>query len=110
VMASFDATNLAAVAAVTDSISRLLILKHIPDDVVTAVAEAQVPGIIVSADAVKDRPEVIDELHAQGRRVVVYTLNHDRQWAEMTELGVDGIVTDDPTALSQWQRASAQSD
>jgi glycerophosphoryl diester phosphodiesterase len=110
VMASFDATNLAAVAAITDSISRLLILKHIPDDVVTAVAEAQVPGIIVSADAVKDRPEVVDELHAHGRRVVVYTLNHDRQWAEMTELGVDGIVTDDPTALSQWQRASAQSE
>ena len=40
-----------------------------------------------------------------GVRIVVYTLNSDSQWDEVTALGVDGIVTDDPGTLSTWQQA-----
>ncbi|MEV8266535.1 glycerophosphodiester phosphodiesterase family protein [Microbacterium sp. NPDC076911] len=107
VFASFDARTLASVAASTDVVSRLLILKHMPADIVRATAEADVPGIIVSAAAVRAQPDLVDSLHAAGRRVVVYTLNSDSQWEEMTELGVDGIVTDEPTTLLDWQRAYA---
>ena len=42
-----------------------------------------------------------------GIRVVVYTLNSDTQWDEVTALGVDGIVTDDPATLSTWQQSVA---
>ena len=44
-------------------------------------------------------------VHAAGVRIVVYTLNRDTQWDAVTALGVDGIVTDDPGTLSQWQQA-----
>ncbi|MGZ0711230.1 glycerophosphodiester phosphodiesterase (plasmid) [Coraliomargarita sp. W4R53] len=110
VFASFDARTLAAVSVATDVVSRLLIMKQMPDDIVLATAEADVPGIIVSAAAVRAQPEMVDRLHEAGCRVVVYTLNSDSQWEEMTALGVDGIVTDDPTTLWAWQRAYAGQD
>jgi glycerophosphoryl diester phosphodiesterase len=107
VFASFDARTLALAAAGSDVLTRLLILKQLPSDVVSAVAEAGARGVVVSRKAVLARPGIVDELHAVGARVVVYTLNDDTQWDEVTALGVDGIVTDDPHTLSEWQSAYA---
>ncbi|WP_310242176.1 glycerophosphodiester phosphodiesterase family protein [Microbacterium sp. BE35] len=107
VFASFDARTLALAAAGSDVLSRLLILKQVPSDVVSAVAEAGARGVVVNRKAVLARPGIVDELHAAGARVVVYTLNDDSQWDEVTALGVDGIVTDDPHTLSEWQSAYA---
>ena len=106
-IASFDARTLALSAAASEVVSRLLILKHVPKDVVTAAEQAGVRGIIVDRTAVLARPEIVDQLHAAGARVVVYTLNKDAQWDAVTALGVDGIVTDDPHTLSEWQSAYA---
>lgn len=107
VFASFDARTLALAAAGSDVLSRLLIVKQLPSDVVSAVAEAGARGVVVSRKAVLARPDIVDELHATGARVVVYTLNDDTQWDAVTALGVDGIVTDDPHTLSEWQSAYA---
>ena len=106
-IASFDARTLALTATASEVVSRLLILKHVPKDVVTAAAQAGVRGIIVDRKAVLARPEIVDELHDAGARVVVYTLNKDAQWDAVTALGVDGIVTDDPHTLSEWQSTEA---
>lgn len=106
-LASFDARTLALCATESEVVSRLLILKHMPRDVVTAAEQAGVRGIVVSRKAVLARPEVVDEIHAAGARIVVYTLNKDAQWDAVTALGVDGIVTDDPYLLSEWQAALA---
>ena len=70
-------------------------------------AEAGARGVIVDRRAILERPDSIDALHAAGMRVVVYTLNDDSEWDEVTGLGVDGIVTDDPDTLSEWQSAYA---
>ncbi len=107
VFASFDARTLALAADRSDVLSRLLILKQLPSDVVSAVAEAGARGVVVSRKAVLARPGIVEELHAAGARVVVYTLNSDTQWDAVTALGVDGIVTDDPHTLSEWQSAFA---
>ena len=106
-IASFDARTLALAEATSEVVPRLLILKHVPDDVVSAAAEAGVRGLIVDRKAVLARPGLVDVLHAAGVRLVVYTLNKDAQWDAMTALGVDGIVTDDPGTLAQWQQAAA---
>ncbi|QKJ19846.1 glycerophosphodiester phosphodiesterase [Microbacterium hominis] len=105
-VASFDARSLALVGAVSEVVPRLLILKHLPDDVVRAAEQAGVRGVIAARKAVMARPEVVDRLHDAGMRVVVYTLNEDTQWDAVTALGVDGIVTDDPRLLSAWQRTA----
>jgi glycerophosphoryl diester phosphodiesterase len=107
-IASFDARTLAQVSTASEVVARLLILKHVPDDVVLAASEAGVRGIVVDRKAVLARPEMIGEVHAAGVRIVVYTLNRDSQWDEVTALGVDGIVTDDPGTLSRWQQATAR--
>jgi glycerophosphoryl diester phosphodiesterase len=106
-ISSFDARTLAMAASASPVVPRLFILKRLPPDVVRAATEAGVRGLVVSRGAVLERPEVVDELHAAGIRVVVYTLNSDTQWDEVTALGVDGIVTDDPATLSVWQKGVA---
>lgn len=106
-VASFDARTLAHVEARSSVISRLAILKRLPEDVADAARQIGARGIIVDRRALTQRPEVVDEFHAAGLRVIVYTLNTDRQWGAVTELGVDGIVTDDPGMLDTWQRALA---
>lgn len=106
-VSSFDARTLAMAGSASSVLPRLFILKHLPADVVRAATEAGVRGLVVDRRAILERPEVVDELHAAGIRVVVYTLNSDTQWDEVTALGVDGIVTDDPATLSTWQQGVA---
>lgn len=107
VLASFDARTLAHAAAASVSIPRMMILRELPPDVVTAVREAGARGIVVDRRALLQRPDTVGRLREAGMRVVVYTLNSDAQWDAVTALGVDGIVTDDPATLSQWQVSNA---
>ncbi len=41
--------------------------------------------------------EVVSVAHGFGRRVVPYTIDHEKNIIEATEAGVDGIITNDPT-------------
>lgn len=107
VVSSFDARSLAFARAASEVVPRLVILKKVPHDVVAAVEEIGARGVVIDRKAVLQRPELVDDLHAAGLRVVVYTLNSDEQWDEVTALGVDGIVTDDPGTLSSWQETVA---
>lgn len=106
-VASFDARTLAHIQARSSVISRLVILKKLPADVTEAALQVGARGVVVDRRALVQRPEVVDELHAASLRVVVYTLNSDRQWDAVTGLGVDGIVTDEPALLDEWQRGAA---
>ena len=106
-VSSFDARTLGMAGSASSVLPRLFILRHLPPDVVRAATEAGVRGLIVDRGAVLERPDVVEELHAAGIRIVVYTLNSDTQWDEVTALGVDGIVTDDPATLSVWQKGVA---
>lgn len=106
-VASFDARTLAYVEARSSVVTRLSILKRLPADVVEAALQVRARGIVVDRRALAARPEIVDDLHEAGLRVIVYTLNDDRQFDAVTELGVDGIVTDDPHLLGDWQRGLA---
>lgn len=43
----------------------------------------------------------IDELHAAGKRVFVWTVNEQRQMLEFADRGVDGLISDDTRLLAQ---------
>ncbi len=106
-IASFDVGLLALVAAESDVIARLAIFRELPQDAVQAAADIEVRGIIVARREITAQPELVAQLQAHDVRVVVYTLNDDDHWADAVELGVDGIVTDDPTGLASWQKGIA---
>ncbi len=43
--------------------------------------------------------EFVHELHRLGFRVVTWTVNDPKRWAELIEMGVDGIISDYPEDL-----------
>lgn len=48
------------------------------------------------------RKDVIDTAHGASLKVNVWTPNKKPEWEELISQGVDGIVTDDPKALSEY--------
>ncbi|MEO5832663.1 MAG: glycerophosphodiester phosphodiesterase family protein [Nakamurella sp.] len=50
------------------------------------------------------RPEIVGQLHEAGISVVTFTANDEDDWDRLTALGVDGIITDRPAALLEWQQ------
>ncbi len=48
------------------------------------------------------RKDVIDAAHGSSLKVNVWTPNKKPEWEELISQGVDGIVTDDPKALSDY--------
>lgn len=47
-------------------------------------------------------PCLARRVKAEGKRLYVWTANHERQFARMTRLGVDGIVTNFPDRLRAY--------
>lgn len=50
----------------------------------------------------RDRPELVAELQAADLGVVGWTADDPADWAFLTGLGVDGIITNRPAALTAW--------
>jgi glycerophosphoryl diester phosphodiesterase len=43
--------------------------------------------------------KLVDELHAAGKTVITWTVNNAREMVDATEMGVDGIISDDTKLL-----------
>ena len=43
--------------------------------------------------------ELAEDVHAAGRKILVWTVNHEREMRQLAEWGVDGIVSDDTELL-----------
>ena len=61
-----------------------------------------------SVGQVLDNPDWVDRMHDAGLYTFVYTVNSARQWEQLTDLGVDGIITDYPDHLQGWNARFAQ--
>jgi glycerophosphoryl diester phosphodiesterase len=49
------------------------------------------------------RPATVTELHAAGIAIFPWTADTAEEWAALTALGVDGIITNRPGQLLAWQ-------
>ena len=47
-----------------------------------------------------DRP-LVEQIHAGGRKVLVWTVNEERQMRRLAEWGVEGIISDDTELLAR---------
>ena len=49
-------------------------------------------------DLIKSKEDVTF-MHERGFKVIPWTVNHPRRWKELFDMGVDGMISDDPTGL-----------
>lgn len=49
--------------------------------------------------------EMVDKFHMKGVEVIPWTANDKAAWDYLLQIGVDGVITDDPKALMDFLRA-----
>lgn len=85
-----------------------LLVEQVHADPVAACAEVGAIAYNPPTDAVLARPEIVGALHGAGIAVQVWPYGHNSddpaEWGPLTDLGVDGIITNDPAALVRWQQ------
>ena len=84
-----------------------LLVERLDDDPVAAARAIGAAAYNPPVDALLARPAVLTDLHAAGLAVAVWTADDPGQWAALTDLGVDAIITNTPAELLAWQRAGA---
>lgn len=100
IVQSFDHRTLVATKKLEPKI-RIAMLQ--PDGLPPLVPIARALGAeIVSPHHEWIRKQDVDQLHRVGVRVVPWTANDREAWTRLLELGVDGIITDDPAALIEF--------
>lgn len=82
-----------------------LLVQELHDDPVATCAAVGAISYNPDHRELRGRPEVVGQLHAAGIACVVYTADEPDDWAFLTALGIDGIVTNTPGELLAWQRA-----
>jgi glycerophosphoryl diester phosphodiesterase len=80
-----------------------LLVERIDDDPVEACRQIGATAYNPEFGELLARPDLVRRLHEAEIAVMVWTVNRPPDWARLTELGVDAIITDDPGALLAWQ-------
>lgn len=107
VLASFNVDTLAALQTAVPELPRMVIIRDLPKEPVTLIREFEAIGVVTSPPSVEADPTVVDRIHKAGFGILLYTLNKEQSWQSALSLGVDGIITDEPSALDSWLAATA---
>ncbi len=99
---AFDGLTLESLIEVAPVFPRVLIQRYLPEDPVALANRYGAIAILTSPTSLENRPQAVEELHAAGLGIVLYTLNKKQRWSEALALGVDGIITDKPSSLDKW--------
>jgi glycerophosphoryl diester phosphodiesterase len=107
VFASFSPRTVFALQEVAPVIPRVILRQVLPIDPVEVAGRFGAIAIMTRASALEASPDAVAEMHAAGLGILLYTLNSEERWSEALAFGVDGIVTDEPSALDEWIAATA---
>ncbi len=107
VLQSFSLETLFAVQRVSPTTPRIMLIRELPADPVPLAERLGVIGFGTTAASVTAVPGALEALHDVGVAVLCYTLNSHDRWQEVSELGVDGIITDQPSDLDAWLAVTA---
>ena len=102
VFASFSPVTVAALRDAAPVIPRVLIRRVLPTDPVEVASRYGAIAIMTRASALEASPGAVTAMHVAGLGILLYTLNSEDRWGEALAHGVDGIVTDEPSALDEW--------
>ncbi|MGR2753748.1 glycerophosphodiester phosphodiesterase [Agromyces arachidis] len=107
VLQSFSIETLQSIRQVAPTTPRIMLIRELPGDPVPLAERLGVLGFGTTAASVTAAPDAVDAAHAAGIAVLCYTLNTQDTWAQVRELGVDGIITDQPSDLDAWIATTA---
>lgn len=107
VLQSFSLETLFAVQRVSPTTPRILLIRELPADPVPLAERLGVIGFGTTAASASAVPGALEALHDVGVAVLCYTLNSLEGWQEVSALGVDGIITDQPSELDEWLAVTA---
>ena len=107
VLQSFSLETLFAVQQVSPSTPRIMLIRELPAEPVALAERLGVIGFGTTAASVTAVPGALEALHEAGVAVLCYTLNTHDHWQEVSALGVDGIITDQPSELDEWLAVTA---
>jgi glycerophosphoryl diester phosphodiesterase len=107
VLQSFSLETLFAVQRVSPSTPRIMLIRELPAEPVALAERLGVIGFGTTAASVTAVPGALLALHEAGVAVLCYTLNTHDHWQEVSALGVDGIITDQPSELDEWLAVTA---
>ncbi|AJF68416.1 glycerophosphodiester phosphodiesterase [Streptomyces vietnamensis] len=99
---SFDVTSLRLAHELAPELPLGLLRDNLDADPVAVAEDLHLAAYNVSDKGLSVRPSAVDELHAAGIAVNVWTVNGAARWKVLDELGVDGVITDRPTELTGW--------
>ncbi|MFA6584443.1 MAG: glycerophosphodiester phosphodiesterase [Elusimicrobiaceae bacterium] len=100
ILQSFDKRTLIAMKKLLPQVRTSMLTSDnlVPYD---AVAQA-IKADYISPDFLWITKADVDDLHKAGVQIVPWTVNTPADWDKMIELGVDGIITDNPGALISY--------
>jgi glycerophosphoryl diester phosphodiesterase len=116
VVAAIDQAKLRKRASVQSFDHRVLheVKKRAKDITLVALIDESLPDLVLVTRAAKASvaspnhmwltKDDVARMHKAKLRVVVWTVNEPKDWQRMLDIGVDGIITDDPAALIAWLR------
>jgi glycerophosphoryl diester phosphodiesterase len=107
VLESFSLETLFAVQRVSPTTPRIMLIRELPAEPVALAERLGVIGFGTTAASVTAAPGALEALHQAGVAVLCYTLNTHDRWQEVSALGVDGIITDQPSELDEWLAVTA---
>jgi glycerophosphoryl diester phosphodiesterase len=97
---SFYQSVLQTAQQVAPDIARAALVNDAPPDPVGYIASFGGQGLLPKNTAVTK--DLVTTLHDAGLSIMVWTVDEPEEWARLTGLGVDGIMSNNPAALWGW--------
>ncbi len=102
---SFEVSALRHVRSIEPARPVGLLVEALHDDPIAVCAELGAVAYNPAHGLLRDRPGLVEQLHAAGIAVLSWTADHPADWSFLSGIGVDGIITNVPGDLLEWQAA-----
>jgi glycerophosphoryl diester phosphodiesterase len=106
-LASFNFNTLRNIESTAPAIPRVIIRRMLPADPVRLAQFYGAIAILTSPGSLVENPDAVNQMHAAGLGLLLYTLNNEEKWSDAIGWGVDGIITDKPSTLDKWLAETA---
>lgn len=106
IVSSFDHQQLYQILQQAPEIKRAALIEGIPLDYAQCCEALQAYAFNTHLSFLSQA--LIEDARKRGLKNWVYTVNHEDDWEWMQALGVDGVFTDKPAALMEFNARSAR--